>query len=308
MWRRWTCCLGAVLLIAACSHGTLTRVVRTDGTIVVGELTAARPDAVVLKLADGSSITIPRSIIKTIESAATPPPAPAVAANTGSKASSPTAAPKAGASTHHPPTSTPTPSSNPPVTGPAPSVATANHPPPSGGSTSGGAASGGTTKPVRETVAPSGTTLELALSAAIGSDSSNVDDKVDAVLRAPVIINGESILEAGAVAHGTVTEATPSEKAEGRGRLSLRFDAIQLGTRTVAIQTTPMHWEASGITRKPAADSRGGKRGMFGKLVDKTKKGLHIGDEDAPRGSAEVRVAAGAVLRVRLEQPTRIAP
>ena len=92
------------------------------------------------------------------------------------------------------------------------------------------------------------------------------------------------------------------------GVLSVRFDAIQLGTRTVSIQTTPMHWEASGINKKPAADARGGKRGMFGKLVDKTKKGLHIGDDEAPRGSAEVRVAAGAVLRVRLEQPTRIAP
>lgn len=293
MWRRWTCCLGAALLIAACSHGTLTRVVRTDGTTVVGELTAARPDAVVLKLADGSSITIPRSIIKTVESADTPPPA--AAANTAGKASNPSAAPKSGANTTTP---TPTPSSTPPVTGPATSVATAKSP----------TSSGGSTKPVREAVAPSGTTLELALSAAIGSDSSNVDDKVDAVLRAPVVINGESILDAGAVAHGTVTEATPSEKAEGRGRLSVRFDAIQLGTRTVSIQTTPMHWEASGITRKPAAEARGGKRSVFGKLVDKTKKGLHIGDDDAPRGSAEVRVAAGAVLRVRLEQPTRIAP
>lgn len=303
MWRRWTCCLGAALLIAACSHGTLTRVVRTDGTIVVGELTAARPDAVVLKLADGSSITIPRSIIKTVESADTPPPA-AVATNAGKAASNPTAAPKGGATSSTPTTpTTPTPSSsNPTVAGPATSVATAKNPTPAG-----------VTKPVREAVAPSGTTLELALSAAIGSDSSNVDDKVDAVLRAPIVINGEPIVEAGAVAHGTVTEATPSEKAEGRGRLSVRFDAIQLGTRTVSIQTTPMHWEASGITRKPAADSRGGKRGMFGKLVDKTKKGLHIGDDDAARGggssgSAEVRVAAGAVLRVRLEQPTRIAP
>jgi hypothetical protein len=299
MWRRWTCCLGAALLIAACSHGTLTRVVRTDGTIVVGELTAARPDAVVLKLADGSSITIPRSIIKIVESAATPPPA-AVANNAG-KASNPTAVPKGGATTATTTTTptTPTPSSStPPVTGPATSVATAKNPTP--------AAPG--TKPVREAVAPSGTTLELALSAPIGSDSSNVDDKVDAVLRAPIVINGEPIVEAGAVAHGTVTEATPSEKAEGRGRLSVRFDAIQLGTRSVSIQTTPMHWEASGIARKPAADARGGKRSVFGKLVDKTKKGLHIGDDDAPRGSAEVRVAAGAVLRVRLEQPTRIAP
>src|SRR5689334_7202759 len=84
MWRRWTCWLAAVLLISACSHGTLTRVVRTDGTIVVGKLTAARPDAVVLELSDGSSVTVPRSIIRTIESADAPTSAPtAVASNTG---------------------------------------------------------------------------------------------------------------------------------------------------------------------------------------------------------------------------------
>jgi hypothetical protein len=122
------------------------------------------------------------------------------------------------------------------------------------------------------------------------------------------VIHGEPILEAGALAHGTVTEATPPEKAEGRGRLSVRFDSIQLGSRTVSIQTAPMHWEATGVSRKSGGEARGGKRSVFGKLVDKTKKGLHIGDDDAPRGSAEVRVAAGAVLRVRLEQPTRIAP
>jgi hypothetical protein len=152
MWRRWTCCLGAVLLISACSHGTLTRVVRTDGTTVVGELTAARPDAVVIKLADGTTVTIPRGIIKSIESA-TAPSAPAAAANTGGKSGNPAATQKSGARA---PVATATP---PAMGGSTPSVATTTTRP---------ATNNGPTKPAREAVAPSGTTLELALSTAIG--------------------------------------------------------------------------------------------------------------------------------------------
>src|SRR5262249_11351070 len=90
-------------------------------------------------------------------------------------------------------------------------------------------------KIAHEATVPSGTLLELTLNTPIGSDTSAVDDKVDAVLRAPLIVNGEAILESGAVAHGTITEATPSTKADGRGRLAVRFDTIEIGARTLPI-------------------------------------------------------------------------
>jgi hypothetical protein len=269
MWNRWTCWLAAVLLISGCSQGTLTRVVRTDGTTVVGELVAARPEAVVVKIADGSSVTIPRSMITSIETAA---------ANA--------AAPSASASA----------------------------------STGKTASGGGPGAPgVREVTAPSGTLLELSLNTPIGSDTSAIDDKVDAVLRAPLVVNGTQVLGAGTAAHGIVTEATPATKAAGRGRLSVRFETIQLGQKSLPIQASPVRWEASPSTAgggSTASRDEPPPRNLWGRLVRKTKKGLRIGDEDRGRGgagagagtSADVRFAAGAVVRIRLEQAARIAP
>jgi hypothetical protein len=334
MWRRWTCWLAAVLLISACSHGTLTRVTRTDGTAIVGELTAARPDAVVLKLADGSTITIPRSIIRTIEAADTP--APTVASNAtpppGNKPVTPTGGGNAGGANPSQGNGiNPSRGGNPasggtsaaPASGGASSAASGSNAagasPARGGTTSGsaaGASAGKASAPsanstptvAHDTVAPSGTTLELSLSTPIGSDTSAVDDKVDAVLRTPLMVNGEALLEPGVLAHGTIVEATPSSKADGRGRLVVRFDTLEIGTRTLPIQTAPVRWEAPGVTKRPPPQES--KGGFFRKVVDKTKKGLRIKDDDAnsPRGSAEIRLAPGAQLHIRLEQAARIAP
>jgi hypothetical protein len=358
MWSRWTCWLAAVLLISACSHGTLTRVVRTDGTAIVGELIAARPDAVVIKVADGSTITIPRAVISAIESATTPVAATATAAKgatanavtkTG-KPAGPIAQPSqpgqngqpaatnaqaggtstaAGGATTAPATATNAAGGSGTVARPGPSGSTTSGAPvASAGKTSGttstpststkgngqtgqtgqsGDPNGSAPALAHDAIAPSGTMLELSLNTPIGSDTSAIDDKVDAVLRAPLVINGEEILGAGALAHGIVTEATPSAKADGRGRLSVRFETIQLGGRTMPIQSAPLHWEAPGVSKRPPPEE---KKGLFGKIVSKTKKGLRIGDEDGAgaRGSAEVRFAPGAAVKIRLEQAARIAP
>jgi hypothetical protein len=345
MWSRWTRWLAAVLLISACSHGTPTRVVRTDGTAVVGELIAARPDAVVVKLADGTTITIPRSVISAIESASTT----AVASNTANaskdanrtastktgKPSGPTGqsgqsgqssgtnaqaggAPNAGGSAGTTATTGTTAGGSGNAARTGNSGSNAGAPAASSGKNTGATTttaaktSGQSGDPngsaiAHDAVAPSGTTLELSLNTPIGSDTSAIDDKVDAVLRAPLMVNGEEILGAGALAHGVVTEATPSAKADGRGRLTVRFDALQLGVRTLPIQAAPVHWEASGVTKRAPQEA---PHGLFGKIVSKTKKGLRIGDENsnAARGSAEVRFAPGATVRIRLEQAARIAP
>jgi hypothetical protein len=149
--------------------------------------------------------------------------------------------------------------------------------------------------------------LELSLTTPIGSDTSTVDDEVDAVLRAPLTVNGEAVLNAGAIARGLVIEATSAAKADGRGRLAVRFDSIQLGPKSVQIQAAPVHWEAPGVSRRAPPPPE--KHGLFGRIVSSTKKGLHIGDDGKPRpGSAEVRFQPGALVRIRLEQPAHIAP
>jgi hypothetical protein len=242
---------------------------RTDGTIVVGELTALRPEAVVLRIADGNTVTIPRFAIRSIEIAAANAATPAAstdARKSGRDGESESARMR------------------------SPTVA-------------------------REVTAPSGTLLELSLNTPIGSDTSAIDDKVDAVLRAPLIVNGAQLLGAGTMAHGIVTEATPSTKA-GRGRLSVRFNTIQLGQKSLPIQAAAVRWEASATPARERDRDESTSRSIWGRLVRKTKQGLRLGDDDRGRGAsgasggsaADVRFAPGAIVRIRLEQAARIAP
>src|SRR5690349_7435857 len=51
------------LLQAACSHDERVKIVRTDGTVVIGTIVAVRPDAVVISTAGSGSVTIPRALI-----------------------------------------------------------------------------------------------------------------------------------------------------------------------------------------------------------------------------------------------------
>ena len=53
MFRRTAIVVSLLLLLAGCQRATLTKVVTRTG-IVVGELLATRPDAVVVRRSDGS--------------------------------------------------------------------------------------------------------------------------------------------------------------------------------------------------------------------------------------------------------------
>src|SRR5258705_11632320 len=58
-----------------------------------------------------------------------------------------------------------------------------------------------------EVTIPSGTTLRLALSSAVGSDTSRVEEPGRATLRAPVAVNGHGLLAAGREGGRGITHA-----------------------------------------------------------------------------------------------------
>ena len=66
------------------------------------------------------------------------------------------------------------------------------------------------TPAVREVTLPAGTTLRLALTSAVGSDTSRVEDAVRAELRSPVAVKGETILPAGTEVTGVVSDVRES--------------------------------------------------------------------------------------------------
>jgi hypothetical protein len=78
----------------------------------------------------------------------------------------------------------------------------------------------------REYTVPSGTTLVARLDSSIGSDTSRVEDPVEATLTQPAVVDGVEVLPAGSVLKGVVTRAERSGKVSGRASLAVQFQSI----------------------------------------------------------------------------------
>ncbi len=283
---RWTCWLTAVLLMAACSHSTLTKVVRSDGTAVVGELIDARPDVVIVKTADGATVTIPRASISSIQAATSAE----VASNLGSR----DAATSNGANTSGGITAKSANNAN----------AGANTHANAGGSggSNAGSGSGGNVSAganaLSPVVLPAGTVLEVTLNSTIGSDTSRVGENVEAALVSPASLAGVSATSCRVV--GSITEATRGDDAKGRGRLAVRFETLRVPKHADVPIAATLQWQAPAAAQREPPQ----RGGMWHRLIGKTKRGL--GMDQSARGNANVHVAQGATLRLKLEQPASI--
>jgi len=81
----------------------------------------------------------------------------------------------------------------------------------------------------REIELPEGTALAVELQTAVASNSSDVEDPVEAIVAEPVVVNGETVIPAGSIARGQVSQAKASGKVQGRASVSIRFDTLVVG-------------------------------------------------------------------------------
>ena len=192
--------------------------------------------------------------------------------------------------------------------------------------TSGSAPAAATDRPVaeapmREVTLPAGTQLPIVLDTGVGSDTSHVEELVQAHLARPVLVHGVTALGAGSRVSGVVTDATRSAKVKGRAHVAVRFDALTpegpgSDHARYSIQTAAVGRTAPGTKKKDAveigAPAVGGA--IIGALVG-GKKGAAIGG--AAGGGAgtavvlstrgkEVHLPKGARLTLRLSQPVTV--
>jgi hypothetical protein len=170
----------------------------------------------------------------------------------------------------------------------------------------------------RQATVPAGTTLHLRLDNRVGSDISRVEDSVHARLVSPIVIGGRTLVPAGSVVTGSVTQAARSGKVKGRARLGIRFHTLAPAGDRERYRISTRTWTAvaPGTKKKDAATialpAAGGA--LVGGLIG-GKKGAGIGAAaGGGTGTAvvlttrgkEVRLGRGAVLRVRLNEPLTV--
>ena len=169
---------------------------------------------------------------------------------------------------------------------------------------------------VRYVTIPAGTALPLELTTAVSSETAQVETPVSARLRRAVAVDGETVLPAGAVVNGEVSEVDRAGRVQGRSRLSLRFTSVVIDGRRESLRTNPVSFEGE-ATKKQDATKIGAGAGIgaaIGGLLgcgSGAAKGAVIGGAAgtgtvlATRGK-EVELASGAELNATLASPVEV--
>ena len=160
---------------------------------------------------------------------------------------------------------------------------------------------------------PAGTELDVRLEAALSSETAKVEDRFTATTVAD-LFNGDSLLiPSGSVVRGIVTSVTNAGRVERTGRLTLAFDRV-----TVNGQAYPIHGTVTQVLQSGGYRQDAGKIGT-GAGVGAILGGILGGFRGAMAGvliggggvvaateGKDVDLAAGTVLRVRLDSPFTI--
>jgi hypothetical protein len=160
---------------------------------------------------------------------------------------------------------------------------------------------------------PQGTRLTVRLDVPVGSDSSRVEDPVEATLTEAVLVDGTEVLPAGSVVRGTVAAVRSAAKVKGRASLALLFGSVSVAGRDAPYPVAARVAFVAPATKgrdaaKIAIPAAGGAiiGGLFG-----GKKGIAIGSAlGGGAGTAvvlstrgrQIRLPRGTVLALRLDQ------
>jgi hypothetical protein len=168
----------------------------------------------------------------------------------------------------------------------------------------------------REVTVPAGTALPLELTSAISSETAAIETPVRARLRQAVTMDGYTVLPAGAVFVGNVTDVDRAGRVRGRSRLAFRFTEVQFNSQTEDVRTNPISFEGEATKGEDATKVGAGAVGgaIIGGILgggDGAAKGAAIGGAAgtgvvlATRGR-EVELAAGTNIAATLAQPFTI--
>jgi len=141
---------------------------------------------------------------------------------------------------------------------------------------------------------PAGTSLPLELTTAVSSETATIEQPVSARLRQSVMVDGVTVLPAGAIVNGEVVDVDRPGRVQGRARLGLRFTSVTVGGRREELRTNPVTFEGE-QTKGEDATKIGAGAGV-GAIIG----GILGGGDGAAKGAAIGGAAGtGAVLATR---------
>jgi hypothetical protein len=146
-------------------------------------------------------------------------------------------------------------------------------------------------KPRVETlVIPSGTHIVASLNQRLSTETNHTGDQFGATTTEPIVVDGKTLIPAGARMHGSLRDVQASGRIKGRARMTLAYqDIVDSEGKTHSISAVPLTLQAASATRGDVEKIAAG--GVLGALIG----GIAGGGKGAAIG-AGAGAGAGTVL------------
>jgi len=165
-------------------------------------------------------------------------------------------------------------------------------------------------------VIPAGTHIRVSLVQELGSKISQAGEGFNATVADPIVVNGVTVVRAGAPASGTVVDAKSLGRFKGQAELAIRLDSIRAEGGTYPIETSTVERVEKGKGKRTAGFVGGGAGlgALIGGLAGGGKGALIGGLAGAGAGTAgsaftgnkEIVIPAETLLTFRLEHSVEL--
>ncbi len=160
---------------------------------------------------------------------------------------------------------------------------------------------------------PVGTEMDVRLQTPLSSNTAKVEDRFEATTMVDVSEGSRVLVPAGSLLRGVVSSVTSAGRLERKGSMVLAFDQITVNGRTYPIRgTVTQALESEGVRGEAGKiGTAAGVGAIIGGILGGFKgalAGVLIGGGGvvAATEGTDVNLPAGAVLRLRLDQPLDI--